>query len=304
MGQWPSYLSGTSFNIGNGIQLNVPTGIRNTNKIPYFPWTKKILNRWGKIKQLSELECGAPWELYVETLGPAAAVLIRTLIEPGKIDIIKSRLNHSYNCGFKKLFRDAEKFLPVESEGAVKFLFRITGPIFALNWYYFLADSFTEFVFNWESAVIQRQQCEPSPIGGPCQLSNANNNLVIANTWFPMNWRTKDNDPSNWAPGGAPWNPVSPGHIAAYKVYAGASFTNSTPLQQDVSLRITDGFGQTIAGPVGTSVAPRSTESLLVFATPVATSGGQAGYLASYSISQQHFSGVQVSGGSFTVAAQ
>jgi hypothetical protein len=302
MGQWPSKTRSIDLGFGSGIVLNVPTNIRAQLKNPFLPWDKSLKDRWGHIIMLSELECGAPWELYVETAAPALLQLIKTVIEPGKIDLLKARLNHSYNCGFKQLFKDAEKYLPSEGKVATKFLFRIAGPVFTALWWYFLADAFTEFVYNWETAVIQQQQCGVQPLGGPCQLSNASNALFIPNAFVPMNWRTKDNDPSNWAPGPSPWNPVAPGRIGIYKAYGSASFRNQSGHDQVATIKITDGFGNAIATASSGTIPNGGTGSATTYGTQSCASAGQASFQMTWAISQSTGTGVAVTGGSFTVA--
>lgn len=301
--RYPSYRKNVEDTVLGSIHFHANLPSQNTLRhIPDYPWGKKIIDRWGQIKMLSELECGAPWELYVETAGPAALKLFLTIIAPGKIDIQKARLNHSYNCGFKKLFRNVEEVLPNAAPGATKFLFRYTKVPFLNNWYFFLADAFTEFVYNWESAVIQNQQCNVHPLGGPCQLSNASNNVAIQNAFFPMNWRTRDNDPSGWAGPNSPWNVVTPGHIGSYKTYASGQFHNSTPFTQTVTFQIGDAT-HIVAGPSSTSIAPGQSGSVTIFGNAIETNGANARFQASYAISQTHAAGVQAFGGSFTVAA-
>lgn len=301
MGQWPSYIKGSSINLGQGIRLNVPTGIRNTNKIPYFPWTKKILNRWGQITMMSELECGAPWELYVETGGQALLKLYLTLIAPSKIDILKARLNHSYNCGFKNLFHDLEEHLPVPNPAARAFLFRIAGPIFLINWYFFLADSFTEFVFNWESAVIQRQQCGPRPVGGPCQVSNGFNASFAVGSYRDINWSTVDNDPSNWTHGFRPAVTIAPQKIASYKAYSSITFknTNNSPVSAQLHIKQVDGTIIAVSSVV--DVPPKGSASTVVYGTVAVSNPSIAQFNAQFQLVSG--TSVQATGGSFTVAA-
>lgn len=267
MGEWPSYVKSKSYNLGNGISLNVPTGIRDTRKIPVYGNAQKLLDRWNHIEVLYENICGNPWELYVEVTLDTVPVLIKSLIEPGKIDIIKARLNHSYNCGFKQLFKDAEQYLPIGNKQTKGWLWRLIGPPSTALWYFFIAEKVTEFSYAWTTAVLQRQQCTPKPNGGPCQLSDGGEPSFIANTWLTITYQTVDNDPDNWTNGFRPASQISPRRAGSYACTASITFHNADPAPIRASLRIVDASGAVIAGPATVTLEPGEAVSTVVNAT-------------------------------------
>lgn len=164
-----------------------------------------LIVRMNRIKRNWENTCGAPWQLWFETLVPAIAPVIFSGFTFSLRDITKMRAGISYRCGVKGLLNDAFKDSPILNSAGKRWLFELTRPIERGLWYYFLADLGLTGLTNWTSAVHKLAPCDPSPTHGPSMVSGGTLVNFGIGTWGSMPWNHKMADSAGWYPGSGPW---------------------------------------------------------------------------------------------------
>lgn len=117
-----------------------------------FPNIDFALPYWvNQIKNLVMITCAEPDLLMVEMAGVAAMQAFWTIATPSTKQLIEASTGKSWVCSAKTIVGDAEKGLPIATDGATKFVYGMARGLDVFAYWQFLADILGQGLINWMS---------------------------------------------------------------------------------------------------------------------------------------------------------
>jgi len=173
----------------------IPFTIAPYAKAPGTPIDKVnyVIDRWSN-------PCSAPWQVYAETLLPAALILVIGIFQWDASDQVRGKFNPKTGGRSRGRFKAISQHLPtVTDAGAQKFFWSLANLSQRGLFYWMLVDLTLDLAVNFTTLIYATEYCTGGTLGQLTRTGGAQSALVSGDDGRPLVCSTLVENTGGWS---------------------------------------------------------------------------------------------------------